>query len=68
MAQATTRQIAIHTPGLTVLFQYPMRTAAALSSAGRTIVQLYLWVCDKQEVRQGRRRGREVVGTREAHQ
>lgn len=41
MATATTRQIAIQTPGLMSFDQYPMRTAAAFSSAGSTIVQLY---------------------------
>lgn len=39
MATATTRQTAIQAAGLMSGAQYPIRTAAAESSAGRTIVQ-----------------------------
>jgi len=42
IAMTTTIQTVIQTAGLILSFQNPMRIDAALSSAGRTIVKLYL--------------------------
>jgi hypothetical protein len=42
IATTTTIQIEIQTAPLIVLFQKPIKTDAALSSAGSTITQLYL--------------------------
>ena len=42
MAMTTTIQIVIQTAGLIVDSQKPIKTDAALSSAGSTITQLYL--------------------------
>lgn len=48
MVTATKSVIVTQAAGLIVLFQNPMRTAAADNSAGRTIVQLYLkWFSHK---------------------
>ena len=41
MTTTTTKHIMTQTAGLTVLFQYEIKTAAAANSAGNTMTQLY---------------------------